>query len=132
MKYLLDTQILLWARLSPDKLNNSQKVILASSSDEKFISSVSIWEISLKYSIGKLNLGEHTPDEFITSLNKLGIKIITPTEQQFATFYLLPELLKHKDPFDRMIIWHAIEGGLTLVSRDKKIKGYRIHGLNLI
>lgn len=132
MKYLLDTQILLWARLSPEKLTKDQQDILTSSPEEKFVSLVSIWEISLKYSVGKLNLGDHTPDEFVSSMYKLGIKTITPTEKQYATFYLLPKVLKHKDPFDRMIIWHAIESGLTLISGDKKMQSYKVHGLKLI
>jgi len=131
MKYILDTHILLWARLSPDKLSSSHRSILESSDAEKYISTVTMWEISLKYSLGKLDLGGKTPEEFVSTIYKMGVKWITPTEQQYASYYLLPKNDKHKDPFDRMIIWHAIQSGLILLSSDKKISEYKIHGLHL-
>jgi PIN domain nuclease of toxin-antitoxin system len=132
MKYLLDTHTLLWARLSPDKLKKTQKAIIESSEEEKFISSITAWEISLKFSLGKLDLGGHTPDEFIGGIYKLGIQIITPTAEQYVTYYLLPKMDMHKDPFDRMLIWQAIQNNLTLLSSDRKLSGYKIHGLTLV
>jgi PIN domain nuclease of toxin-antitoxin system len=132
MNYMLDTHILLWVRFSPEKLTKTQKTIIESPDKEKFISAVTAWEISLKYSLGKLDLGGDTPEVFIAGLQKVGIKSITPTQEQYATFYLLPKVEKHKDPFDRMIIWHAMNSGLTLISSDKKLSGYKLHGLRLI
>jgi len=132
MKYLLDTHTLLWARLSPEKLKKTQKAIIESPEEEKFISPITAWEISLKFSLGKLDLVGHTPDEFIAGIYKLGIKIITPTPEQYVTYYLLPKMDKHKDPFDRMIIWQAIQDGLTLLSSDGQLSNYKIHGLKLI
>lgn len=131
MNYLLDTHILIWARLDQKKLTKAHKVILESATDKKFISAISVWEISLKYSIGKLELGGLTPDEFIAGLHKLGIKVIAPMTEQYSSFYLLPTINTHKDPFDRMIIWHSIESGLTLISSDKQISEYKIRGLHL-
>jgi len=131
MKYLLDTHILLWARLNPEKLSQRQREIIESPDSEKFMSAISVWEISLKFSLGKLNLGGHTPSEFIGGVEGLGIKNITPSPDQYASYFLLPKIDRHKDPFDRMIIWHAIQGGLTLVSSDSKMSEYKIHGLNL-
>ncbi len=131
MNYLLDTHILIWARLDQKKLTKAHKIILESVTDKKFISAISVWEISLKYSIGKLELGGLTPDEFIAGINKLGIKVIAPSTEQYSSFYLLPTINKHKDPFDRMIIWHSIESGLILISSDKQMSEYKIHGLHL-
>jgi len=131
MKYLLDTHILIWARLDHKKLTVAHRAILESASEEKYISAISVWEISLKYYIGKLELGSITPDEFIAGIYKLGIKVVAPTTEQYSSFYLLPTINKHKDPFDRMIIWHSIESGLTLISSDKQMSEYKIHGLNL-
>lgn len=132
MNYLLDTHTLLWLRLSPDKLPTEHKVLIESADSEKFVSSLSVWEISLKFSLGKLELGSHTPDEFIAGLYKLGLKIITPTAEQYATYYLLPKIHEHKDPFDRMIIWHAMQSGVTLLSSDRKFVEYKPHGLLVI
>lgn len=86
----------------------------------------------MKYSLDKLKLGNHTPAEFIDSIEKLGIKYISPSPAQYATYYLLPKMDKHKDPFDRMIIWQALQSGLTLISRDEQISQYELHGLTVV
>ena len=131
MKYLLDTHILLWTRLDPDKLTASQRTILSDHNTQKYISSLSMWEISLKYSLGKLTLGSHTPEEFLTSLLSLRLEVLEPTTEQFASFYRLPTVIGHKDPFDRMLIWQAIQSNVTLLSADRKLADYRLHGLLL-
>ena len=132
MNYLLDTHILLWLRLSPEKLSPEQKKIIESSENEKFVSSISQWEVSLKYALGKLELGSHTPDEFLAGIYKIGLKDITPSSEQWSTYYLLPKIKDHRDPFDRMIIWLAIQSGMTLLSSDSKFDAYKPHGLSVI
>ncbi len=132
MSYLLDTHILLWTRLDPQRLTKSQLNVLSNPDEQKFISILSIWEISLKFSLQKLTLGEYTPEIFLESALKLGLTIIEPSPAQYASFYNLPTVLQHKDPFDRMIIWQAITNKLTLLSSDNKMKEYKIHGLSLV
>ena len=129
MIYMLDTHVLLWLRFNPDKLTAAQKAVIESSENEKVVSSITAWEISLKFSLGKLELADHTPEEFIAGVYRLGLKIITPTAEQYATYHLLPKLDTHKDPFDRMIVWHAIQAGSTLVSSDRQIANYKQYGL---
>lgn len=132
MNYLLDTHILLWLRLSPEKLRPEHKKIIESSENEKFVSSITLWEISLKFAVGKLDLGKHTPDEFFAGIYKIGLKDITPSPEQWSTYYLLSKIKDHRDPFDRMIIWLAIQSGMTLLSSDSKFGEYKPHGLSLI
>lgn len=131
MKYLLDTHILLWSRLEPSKLPLAHRALLRSPDDQIFISTITIWEISLKFSLGKLDLGTHTPEEFLRSAQGLGIEVITPTPEQFASFHRLPAVVGHKDPFDRMLIWHAMQSGLSFLSNDRELPKYKIHGLLL-
>lgn len=131
MNYLLDTHILLWARLSPGKLPANHRAIITGSEDLKFISPLSIWEISLKYARGKLNLAGHSPEEFLEGALRLGFRIMATTPEQFASFHSLPPLTGHKDPFDRMLIWQAIQSDVTLLSRDSQLPEYNIHGLKL-
>ncbi|HVA11424.1 MAG TPA: type II toxin-antitoxin system VapC family toxin [Candidatus Dormibacteraeota bacterium] len=131
MKYLLDTHILLWARLDPAKLKPAQRRILLDTSAQKLISSLSIWEISLKFSLGKLSLGDHSPEEFFESMLQLGFQLAEPSPGQFASFYRLPKVLAHKDPFDRMLIWQALQEKLTLLTSDQRLPEYKLHGLLL-
>lgn len=130
--YLLDTHILLWTQLDPNKLSKVQRSILESSDNQKFLSIISVWELSLKYSISKIDLGDRTPEEFVAGIYNYGLSTTTPTAEQYATFHRLPKVLEHRDPFDRMIIWQAISSGLTLISSDKKLADYKIHGLQLV
>lgn len=55
-----------------------------------------------------------------------------PTPEQWSTYFLLPKIKGHRDPFDRMIIWLAIKSGMTLLSTDSKFGEYNPHGLSVI
>ncbi|KKS97799.1 MAG: twitching motility protein PilT [Candidatus Gottesmanbacteria bacterium GW2011_GWA2_43_14] len=129
MNYLLDTHTLIWALVSPEKLSlKVKKIILDNTS---WISVVSFWEISLKYTIGKLNLQNVKPDEIRESSIKTGFTVLDLDSETAATFYKLPRI-KNKDPFDLMLAWQAISGNFTLLSKDKGFDIYRLSGLKRV
>lgn len=130
--YLLDTHTLLWSRLEPSKLTNLHQEIICSRDEQKLISTISIWEVSLKYSLGKLELGGHTPEEFLSTAKEIGFQIMAPMPEYFASFYRLKPIPGHKDPFDRMLIWQAIQSNLTLLSSDTDFPKYKPEGLRLL
>ena len=67
MKYIVDTHILLWTILDPGKL--SQNILsVYEQADEVQASNINFWEISLKYKLGKLELGDLTPENILTAL----------------------------------------------------------------
>jgi PIN domain nuclease of toxin-antitoxin system len=119
------------ALLEPERLSKAHQDILSSSVARKFISSISIWEIGLKFGLGKLNLGSHTPEEFLMAATDLGLQTRSPEPSTYASFHNLILNPIRKDPFDRMIIWHALQDNLTLVSADDKMPQYRLYGLKL-
>ncbi len=130
MKYLVDTHILLWSILDPGKL--SENILQTyEQADEVQASNINFWEISLKYRLGKLDLGDLTPHDLFTVAIESNYKIICIDAQTTATSYKLP-LGKHKDPFDRMLIWHAIQNDIALISRDSLFDQYKIEGLKII
>ena len=57
MKYLLDTQILIWAAISPNKLSNRVRQELIAPTNTLFLSDVSIWAMQIKANIGKSDVG---------------------------------------------------------------------------
>ena len=63
MKLLLDTHAFLWAAFSPRKLSARARSALIGLDNEVAVSSLSFWEISLKFSLGKIALEGCTPDE---------------------------------------------------------------------
>lgn len=92
---------------------------------------MSYWEISLKYALGKLELNGITPEELPEKAKETGIETLEVSEEEASSFYRLPKI-KHKDPFDRLIIWQAISRKITLISKDKPIKEYQKFGLDIL
>ena len=132
MIYLLDTHYLLWSLYAPEKINASVRNVLENEHDTKFLSSVNLWEISLKYSLGKLDLGGTNPRELFDTQLKAGYEVAALEPHLLVTYYQLPKKDDHKDPFDRLLIWQAISNGYTLITQDKKIAQYQADGLKIL
>lgn len=130
MKYLVDTHIFLWSLFTPNKIPRNARLILKDSANRIFVSTITFWEISLKYSLNKLNLEGITPDELPQFATKMNIEILSFKAEDAASFHKLPRI-SHKDPFDRMIIWQAIRGQMVLISKDSKMSSYEKYGLTL-
>ena len=130
MKILLDTHILLWSLLDPKKLKKYEKTALVDRDNEIFVSNISFWEISLKYALKKLELKNITPDDLPKFVRQTGFDILCMNEKESSTSHHLPKL-HHKDPFDRMLIWQAINQDLYLMTRDQDSKIYTKSGLKL-
>ncbi|MFN8488021.1 MAG: type II toxin-antitoxin system VapC family toxin [Caldilineaceae bacterium] len=132
MIYLLDTHYILWSLFEPDKINERVRPILENDSDPKLISGVNLWEISLKYSLGKVELGGTNPSQLFDKAIEAGFEVINLDNRLLTTYYQLPKKDDHRDPFDRLLIWQAISSGYTLITQDKKIEQYRADGLQLL
>lgn len=131
MNCLLDTHTFLWAAFSPDKLSDKAHVAICSAENQICISSVSFWEISLKYTLGKIELTDCTPADMPDIATQMGIEILQLGATETASFYQLPKIA-HKDPFDRMIIWQAIQQQKILISKDANFPEYRQFGLKVV
>ena len=131
MKYLLDTHTLLWVLFEDEKLSDTAKEIISNSENEIFVSIITYWEIALKYGTGKLQLENITPEEIPLKSKEINIETLILSETEVSTFYKLPKI-RHKDPFDRLIIWQAIHKNMTLISKDKAMKEYEQFGLNVL
>ncbi len=131
MNYLIDTHFVLWSLFKPEKLPVGILKIFKNEEDEKYVSSISLWEISLKYSLGKLELYGTNPEGIYNTIQDAGFKILNLESIDAATFFRLPSVEDHKDPFDRLLIWQAIQNNLVFLTKDKKIEQYRKTGLRL-
>ena len=131
MNYILDTHCFLLAIMDSKKLSRKAVEIISNIDNEIFISQISFWEISLKYSIGKLELKNVLPDVLPEVAYDSGFDILPLKSSELASCYKLP-LEKHKDPFDRIIVWQCLLNEYTLISKDIDIKTYKNHGLKII
>lgn len=130
MNYLLDTHTLLWTFFKKSELSKNVIQVIKNTKNSIYVSVINFWEISLKYAIGKIQLINIKPDEFPEICTKNGFEIIHLTAKESSTFHNL-KLTKHKDPFDRMLIWQAINRKFILISRDCSLKEYKKTGLKL-
>jgi PIN domain nuclease of toxin-antitoxin system len=122
LRILLDTCTFLWIITAKQKLSSSARELFVEPLNEVFLSSVSCWEIIVKYTLGRLPLPE-PPEEFIPTQRKLH-KIENLSLEEDAALHLakLPDY--HKDPFDRMIVCQAIVHGMTILTPDEAIRRY--------
>jgi len=124
MKYLLDTHAFLWYFWDSKDLSECASDIIEDDDAQKYISIASLWEFSIKYSMGKL-----TFDGGLTHLwNMLlqnGFIILPITQPQLEA--LISELpFHHRDPFDRLIIATAKAEELIIVTIDDNIQKYDV------
>ena len=121
MKILLDTHILLWAAGDPSRLSADLHDMLESLDNELFFSAASLWEITIKHSLGRSDfkvdarvLRRGLIDNAYTEL--------TINSEHTVTVGSLPSI--HKDPFDRILIAQATVEGITLVTSDSIVSKY--------
>lgn len=130
MKYLLDTHYLLWSIANSSKIPKSAKDIIVDQHNQILVSTISFWEISLKFSIGKLNLKGFLPEDIPELCLKMNFEILNILAQECSSYHqLVPNY--HKDPFDKMLIWQAISNDYILITDDNDIKKYASSGLKL-
>jgi len=104
----------------PEELSAQALSAIDDPANEWFVSVVSLWEIAIKTSIGKLVM----PTDFDTAIE---LTAATPLPLALAHIKQSQRLpFHHRDPFDRMIIAQAMEEGLTVVTRDRHFPAYGV------
>lgn len=126
MKYLIDTQILIWSLIDIPKLSKKVFQLLTNTNNEILVGAVSIWEIAIKTSIGKLSFPFELKN-IVKEINDLNINILDISSEHLIKVAELP--FYHKDPFDRLIISQAIIENIPIISSDNYLKKY---GINII
>ena len=131
MSYLLDTHALIWAITERDKLSPIVRRTLEDADNEIFVSVITFWEIALKFSTGKMKLFDLLPEQFPEFALEMGFQLLPLSFNDSALYYKLP-VTAHKDPFDRMLIWQAIQKNLSFISLDNRLKEYHSIGLKTL
>lgn len=122
MRYLLDTNVLVYLLCSSRELSSEAKTVLESE-QHLFISIVSLWEIAIKQSLGKLAMALSIPEiEAVCRERRIGILPIDA--RSVERIKTLPDI--HRDPFDRLLVAQALEGNLAIVTRDRMIPQYPV------
>lgn len=124
MKLLLDTCTFLWLITDDPALSSKARDLFTDPVNEAYLSTVSVWEIAVKFGLGKLPLPQ-APERFLPEQRERHGVATLPLEEP-VVFYLsrLPSL--HRDPFDRMLVCQAIHHELTLLTPDPLITQYAV------
>ena len=122
-RYLLDTHIILWFALEPQKLSDPIKEILAHPDSIFFTSATSAAEIACGTDKGRIELPTHWKTWFRQALDVNGWECLPVTLDIMEEAYSLPEPF-HADPADRVLVATARQHRLTLLTADGKILNY--------
>ena len=124
MRLLLDTHIVLWSALEPERLSASARAAIEDPENDVLVSAVSAWEIAIKQSLGKLELDRAAEHWLPEVLRKSGFEAIEVSLASALRVRALP--WHHRDPFDRLLIAQAFEENLTLVTHDVQLAVYGV------
>jgi PIN domain nuclease of toxin-antitoxin system len=123
MIYLIDTHILIWLIIETNKLPKNIFQVLKNKNNKIFISAVSIWEIAIKVSIGKL-IFPFELKNIIKEISEMNISVLDITSEHLIKVADLP--FHHKDPFDRLIISQSIIENIPIISSENIFSKYNI------
>ena len=129
MKYLIDTHILIWLAISPDEISDNILEIMENSSNDLYVSTVSLWEIAIKLSIKKLDLQGLEISDLVQICQEQGIRIVQLPVSSVIQYKNLPVKQNHKDPFDRALISLCISDDYVFLSHDTNLQQYVQDGL---
>lgn len=119
MKYLLDTQIVIWSLEDNSKLKASLRIIIENPEYTIFISQFSLMEMSIKLKLGKL-------PEFIVSIEYMiehflldGFMLLPIMNSHIFSYQSIPFYADHRDPFDRFLLATALAEQTPIISSDE-------------
>ncbi len=121
MRLLLDTHALLWWLNDDRKLGNHARGLIGDPGNDVLVSAVSLWEITVKLRIGKLDADL---DEILAILPEQGFDRLDITDAHLVALAALP--LHHRDPFDHLLMAQAVAEGAHFVSQDQHVALYGV------
>lgn len=127
MNLLLDTHAFIWWDGEPVKLSPTVQSALQNPQNTIFLSVVSVWELQIKFQIGRLQLRQPIADIVDEQRRQNQLQILPVELPHVIQYGQLP--LHHNDPFDRLLIAQALSEQIVLVSKDADISKYAVNTL---
>lgn len=124
MKYLLDSGVWLWSIDEVERISKRGLEILNNSQQEIYFSAASVWELTIKASLKKLNLPGPPATCIPAFTAKQGLRPLTVNQIHALKVYDLAG--HHRDPFDRILIAQAIIEDMTILTADRQFAKYPV------
>lgn len=122
MRYLIDTQILIWALNSPEQLSSSTRQLLQGNAI--FVSQISFLEIAIKQKIGKLPEFDLSAEALLSRVEQDGFNVLPLKISHIAAYDRLTLFQNHRDPFDRILLATALSESMPIISADENFALY--------
>ncbi len=116
MRALLDTSAFLWFIGGSDKLSVHAQNVIMDLDNRIVLSMVSLWEVAIKVSLGKLALVKPYEQIIPQQIEENDIELLPIAHNHLTKIIDLP--FHHRDPFDRLIIAQAMTEGIPIISPD--------------
>jgi PIN domain nuclease of toxin-antitoxin system len=119
MKLVLDTHVWLWMALEPSRLASRVRKALDDPGNELWLSSISVWELSVLCRKGRFRTSTELPAWVVNTMEepKLTEAPLTVEVARAVSSLKLP----HNDPADGFIAATAKVFDLTLVTADEHL-----------
>ncbi len=121
---LIDTQALLWFRMNHADVPRLAKREFLDTKNQLFLSLVSVWELAIKISLGKLEIIGKLKAFVDSAQQDLGIALLPIRLEHALRVEQLP--FHHRDPFDRILAAQALEDKMKLLSSDEVFDKYAV------
>ncbi len=119
MRVLLDTAVLIFSADAPERLSKRAYAALENADTIRELSAVSLAEIAIKNTLGKLKMPVERVRQAMTDLL---VRVLPFTaDHAYRMFEMLPH---HRDPFDRQIVAQALVEGIPLITPDERLRRY--------
>ena len=128
MKLLLDTHTFLWFVNDNPKLSDRLKDLIEDTSNVSYLSLASLWEMSIKFNLGKLTLDPNYEEFVDREVTTSAIQLLNIELEHLRANAILP--FHHRDPFDRLIIAQSIVEEIPIVTVDSAFDKYSVTLIN--
>jgi PIN domain nuclease of toxin-antitoxin system len=128
MNLLIDIHVLIWWSANSRRLGQHARDLISAPDNSIWVSVASIWEISIKTSIGRLEISAALEGKISDDLERHGFRNLPIDVGHALAVRDLP--LHHRDPFDRMLIAQARCEDLTLLTADPAIAAYDVRTID--
>jgi PIN domain nuclease of toxin-antitoxin system len=116
---LVDTHIALWALGDPGRLRVGERAVLVDPAIDRCLSPMSVWEAAIKRELGRLRAPRN-----LTAALAAEFRMLDVTAGLLEAAAELPP--HHADPFDRVLIAHALQDDLSVLTRDAAFSDYGV------
>jgi len=124
MKFLIDTHATIWWANGYEKLSVSAKTMLGNNTNELYVSIISVWEVAIKSSLGKIPEFKGGSKALLDIFDVMPVNLLPLSALHIEMVEKLPFI--HRDPFDRLLVAIAKTENMTILTADENIRKYDV------